>query len=75
MSDIQRPVGDFVWYESMTRDVAAARGFYGALFGWEAAEAGGQIVVPATNIPGTGRFAILRDPAGAAIGVIAPPAG
>jgi uncharacterized protein len=122
MSDIQRPVGDFVWYEYMARDVAAARSFYGALFGWSAsteaafeagtytqlsagphkfggmmtqgeelpakpdwlgyvwvealeatlskvAEAGGQIVVPATDIPETGRFAVLADPCGAAVAV------
>lgn len=120
MSDIRRPLGDFVWYDYMTRDIAAARSFYGELFGWtlsgesdfedgsyaqlshgeqsfggmmslgekpgarpdwlgyvwvealeatlaRATEAGGQIVVPVTGIPGTGRFAVLSDPCGAAI--------
>jgi predicted enzyme related to lactoylglutathione lyase len=28
-------IGKFVWYDLITDDVAAARQFYGALFGWE----------------------------------------
>jgi len=35
-----------------------------------AAEQGGSVTVPATDIPGVGRFATLADPAGAAFAVI-----
>ncbi len=34
-----------------------------------AAELGGQVLVPGTDIPDTGRFAVLADPAGAVIAV------
>lgn len=38
--------GKFIWRDLLTRDVAAAQAFYGALFGWEfRAVAGGQYVV------------------------------
>ena len=36
----------------------------------KAAEIGGNIVVPATDIPGTGRFGVITDPTGAAIAMI-----
>jgi len=36
--------GDFVWYELLTSDPAAAEGFYGAVFGWRARPAGGAPV-------------------------------
>ena len=36
------------------------------------AEAGGGIVVPATDVPGTGRFAVCSDPQGAVFGVLQP---
>jgi predicted enzyme related to lactoylglutathione lyase len=34
-----------------------------------AASLGGTILVPPTDIPGTGRFAVLKDPQGAAFGI------
>lgn len=37
-----------------------------------AAELGGQVVMPPADIPGTGRFAILTDPQGAAFGILQP---
>lgn len=36
------------------------------------ADRGGQIVVPPSDIPGTGRFALGRDPQGAAFGILEP---
>lgn len=30
--------GDFIWYELMTTDIAAARGFYRSVVGWELAD-------------------------------------
>mgnify|MGYP001815537693 CR=1 FL=1 len=36
----------------------------------KAAEIGGNIVVHATDIPGTGRFGVITDPTGAAIALI-----
>lgn len=36
----------------------------------KATELGGTIVVPATDIPGTGRFGMITDPTGAAIAMI-----
>lgn len=115
--------GMFGWFELQTRDVAAAKKFYGALFGWTTAEmdvpgmpytvvsSGGEeiagmmtipaearemppcwgiyisvddvdasvrqagslgaaVVVPPTDIPSVGRFAVLRDPQGAVFSVI-----
>lgn len=35
-------------------------------------ERGGEIIVPPADIPGTGRFAVLLDPQGAAFGVLQP---
>jgi predicted enzyme related to lactoylglutathione lyase len=117
-------VGAFCWSELMTRDTAAATRFYTALFGWKtkvsdaggfpythwqndgveiggmlpimkewgevppcwvnyvqvqncdetaekAISLGGQICVPPTDIPNTGRFAMLQDPQGAMLAVIA----
>jgi predicted enzyme related to lactoylglutathione lyase len=34
-----------------------------------AAESGGTVVVPPSDIPGTGRFAVLQDPQGATFGI------
>ena len=34
MSDLSFIPGKFVWHELMTADAEAAKGFYGALFGW-----------------------------------------
>jgi hypothetical protein len=38
----------------------------------KAAQLGGKVVMPATDIPGTGRFAILEDPQGATFGILKP---
>jgi predicted enzyme related to lactoylglutathione lyase len=40
-----------------------------------AADAGGQAITEASDYPGVGRMAIVRDPTGAVFGVIAPVAG
>lgn len=37
-----------------------------------AADAGGRILMPATDVPGTGRFAVLADPQGAVFGIMQP---
>lgn len=37
------PQGDFLWYELMTPDVAAAQAFYGPLLGWSFREAEGEM--------------------------------
>ena len=37
-----------------------------------AAELGGTVLVPPADIPDIGRFAVLRDPAGAAVGLLHP---
>jgi predicted enzyme related to lactoylglutathione lyase len=114
------PIGQHVWYELMTSDLAGAEAFYGTVIGWTvqdsgqpgprydmlkvgdqavggmlalsdeacaqgarpawqayisvadvdaAAQAvaadGGKIWVPATDIPGVGRFSMVSDPGGA----------
>jgi predicted enzyme related to lactoylglutathione lyase len=41
----------------------------------QAAALRGRTLVPPTNIPGAGRFAVLADPQGAAFAVYQPPAG
>jgi predicted enzyme related to lactoylglutathione lyase len=38
----------------------------------KATEAGGAVIKPAEDIPGVGRFAILRDPASAVFAVLKP---
>jgi len=115
--------GMFSWFELQTTDVAAAKAFYTALFGWKteemtmpgmpytiisaegeqvagmmtippqaqgmppfwgvyisvddadatvrkAQQLGGAVVVPPTDIPTVGRFAVLKDPQGAMITVM-----
>lgn len=114
--------GALGWTELATNDPDAARAFYGALFGWTAAEEdvgmpytifsrdgqmvggmyrltpemagmppswspyfvvddadasadrarelGAEILLPPTDIPGTGRFALIRDPQGAMFNLI-----
>jgi len=42
MSENLMKQGAFSWNELMTTDVAAARQFYGALFGWETEDAPGE---------------------------------
>lgn len=118
MSTPSSHTGRFVWRELISADVPAARDFYGALFGWDAAEQdmgmptpyvmfqhgdetvggamapmmdgvpshwldyitvddvdaaldravalGGQKLTDPMDIPGIGRFAVVRDPNGAA---------
>jgi uncharacterized protein len=116
------PQGVFVWDELATSDVEAAKGFYESLFGWTAEDSdmagmgtytifqkgeqqiagamhsmpgdpspphwttyigvedidattdkvrglGGTIYVEPTDIPGMGRFSIIADPTGAAVGL------
>lgn len=58
--------GNFVWYELMTTDADAAESFYRPVSGWGAREAGGLVRRAAQDIPGTGRFASVTDPQGAA---------
>jgi predicted enzyme related to lactoylglutathione lyase len=117
-------VGAFCWSELLTRDTTVATKFYTALFGWKtkvtdttgfpythwqndgadiggmmaileqwgpvpphwgnyaqvencdetaarATSLGGKVCMPPTDIPGTGRFAMLQDPQGATLSVIA----
>jgi predicted enzyme related to lactoylglutathione lyase len=115
--------GDFIWYELMTPDSAAAQAFYGPMLGWrfggdeayrriEASEgsiggvlqltpnmiaegahpcwlgyllvddvdamvasirdAGGSVHMPAHDMDGVGRFAMVADPQGAPFYLIKP---
>lgn len=119
--------GDVWWTELMTRDVAAARDYYGATCGWTfeampmptgeyhiamkgdkmvagmmdmtglpgmddvpahwnsyfavddidavcdaTIAAGGKVVQPPWDMPGTGRIAMLQDPTGAVMGMMTP---
>jgi predicted enzyme related to lactoylglutathione lyase len=41
----------------------------------KAGELGGAAIVPPTNIPDMGRFAVLRDPQGAVFAVFRPAMG
>ncbi|MDB6164024.1 MAG: glyoxalase [Xanthomonadaceae bacterium] len=58
---------NFIWYELMTTDVAAARKFYSAVVGWEMSE-GGQPGMPYTIVSagtrGVGGIAALSTEAG-----------
>jgi predicted enzyme related to lactoylglutathione lyase len=36
----------------------------------KAQELGAQVLVPGTDIPGVGRFSVLRDPQGAVLGIV-----
>jgi len=118
MSDPFKQHGAFSWCELLTPDVAAAKDFYGKLFGWQmqdmpmegmtytvlnaggapvggimappreaagmppqwgayvtvddvdatakqAVELGGSLLLPPRDIPGVGRFCLIRDPQGA----------
>lgn len=115
--------GDFLWYELMTTDSAAAQSFYGPMLGWRfggrdwyreiqaseggiggileltperiaegahpcwlgyvlvddvdamvesVREAGGRIPMPAQDLEGVGRFAMVTDPQGAPFYLIKP---
>ena len=115
--------GDFIWYELMTTDGAAAQAFYGPMLGWRfggndeyreiegrdggvggilqltpemsaggarpgwvgyvlvddvdkivdsIVSGGGQVHLPARDMPGIGRFAMVADPQGAAFYVMKP---
>jgi len=46
----------------MVGDCAATAGKVGSL--------GGQVIVPATDIPGVGQFSVFADPTGAVLAVI-----
>jgi predicted enzyme related to lactoylglutathione lyase len=113
--------GSLIWNELATSDLAKAKAFYAAVFGWgwggsadyaeaqvsgrsvagvrprgsdmpveipdhwlvyfgtadldadtaKAQELGGTVLVPVTEIPGTGRFAVVADPQGASFGLFA----
>ena len=123
------PEHTFVWYECATTDAAAAKGFYGELFGWNVVDVAmpgdmeghytllkigeddiaglyqmsgpqfegvpphwmtyvkvndvdettsradsleGKTVVPAMDVPGIGRMAVLEDPTGAKFSIFKP---
>jgi predicted enzyme related to lactoylglutathione lyase len=122
------PQGDFIWYELITPDPDGAKGFYGAVVGWDIGEpmpgpmdyrmigrsdggnaggvlrltgdmaqhgarpiwlgyinvddvdstvaavehSGGQVQMPATDIPDVGRIAMVTDPQGAPFYVMKP---
>lgn len=51
------PRGDFIWYELMTTDPAAARDFYGAVIGWDIADAG-------MTIPNGAEYRLIARPDG-----------
>ena len=122
--DVYKTHGAFSWSELMTTDPAAAREFYGKLFGWSSKEmsmpngtytafqvgdasVGGMMQIPAEaagmapmwgvyvtvrdvdttvkqveslggkvmmapwDVPGVGRMAVIQDPQGASLSVIA----
>jgi len=117
--------GKFIWFDLATEDPAAARAFYGAVFGWKfrdagsyavienatgkvggifrharpagakvgarwlsvisvsdavrvaaaARERGGEVLLAPRAIAGRGTHAVLRDPEGAAFGILASEGG
>ena len=58
-TDVTHP-GKFVWFDLLTEDVSAARGFYGEVFGWTFEDA-----------PGDDDYVLIRS-GSAAIGGLAP---
>jgi uncharacterized protein len=56
VSDNPRLPGKFVWADLVTDDVAAARKFYGALFGWSFSDYGGYIIAKNNDRPICGMF-------------------
>ena len=63
--------GRFCWVELATTDQPAARAFYGGLFGW-AKGLGATLAMGPQDVAEVGRFAMLRDPQGAAFYVFQP---
>jgi predicted enzyme related to lactoylglutathione lyase len=57
-------VAGFIWYDLMTNDVEAAARFYGAVFGWEARDAGS----------GSGGYRLLLGETGLVGGLMLAPA-
>lgn len=70
--DVFKTHGAFSLSELMTGDPTAAAAFYGPLFGWriETMDIGGKVVVPAMDVPGVGRMAVIAGPQGAALSVM-----
>lgn len=56
--------GNFTWFDLMTTDVASARAFYTALFGWETREFDFAPGYPIIHVAGIGIGGIARKPAG-----------
>jgi uncharacterized protein len=54
--DSPRLPGKFVWADLVTDDLAAARKFYGALFGWSFSDYGGYIIAKNDDRPICGMF-------------------
>ena len=63
VSGSPRLPGKFVWADLVTDDVAAARKFYGALFGWTFRDTGGYLLAANDERPLCGLFQRPR-PAG-----------
>jgi predicted enzyme related to lactoylglutathione lyase len=63
VSGSPRLPGKFVWADLVTDDVAAARNFYGALFGWTFRDVGGYVIAANDERPLCGLFQRPR-PAG-----------
>ena len=61
----ERTPGRFVWYDLVTDDVAAARAFYGELFGWEFEEIPGHpnqfVLIRSGGIPIGGLVQLERE--------------
>jgi uncharacterized protein len=57
--------GNFVWYELMTTDVAAAKAFYGHVIGWDSQDSGVSSVdytlYTMSDIPVTGMMDLPKD--------------
>src|ERR1051325_111204 len=71
--------GRFAWHELMTPDPEAAIEFYRQVVGWgieqfprQADALGGRARIPATSVPGVGRYAILADLQGIVFSLYTP---
>ena len=60
--DVYKTPGAFSWSELTTTDPAAAATCHSQLFGWSIKE---------MDVPTVGRIAVLQDPQGAVLSVIA----